>query len=61
MRKQTGDGKGHFPPYDKGAEKTMEANKIQGEARVRGKRDGDSIAGTIDLPMGTLEFAGTRD
>ena len=33
----------------------------KGEARVRGKRDCDSIAGTIELPMGTLEFAGTRD
>ena len=32
----------------------------KGETRVRGKRDGDSISGTIELPMGTLEFAGTR-
>ena len=38
----------------------MEANKVQGEALVRGRRDGDAIAGTIELPMGILEFAGTR-
>lgn len=32
----------------------------KGTARVRGMRNGDSISGVITLPMGDVEFEGTR-
>ena len=30
------------------------------EARIKGTRDGDSIRGTVELPMGLVTFEGTR-
>ena len=32
----------------------------KGEAIVRGTRSGDTVAGTIELPLGTVEFTGER-
>lgn len=31
------------------------------EAHIKGTRDGDSIRGTVELPMGLVTFEGTRD
>ena len=32
----------------------------KGTARIRGTRDGDSISGLITLPVGDVDFTGTR-